>query len=212
MYNAGVESEVEQEKLKLEIIRFKKITTIVDVTGGLIFFAVLIVAAVAVFFYEINRIFFIIGLVMLGGGLLTTVVFCLTYMKSRNKQLKDLKNKYAGPVSDTDKELARDFALKWGIYIPDMAKWNFDFWSEPDYENFEQTIYKILNEICIGTKIEEDNWFLEMVFDDFNELQSKNELDDRTNEIINTLYEILELIKRNSYTLNLQEKKAINDK
>ena len=57
MYNAGVESEVEQEKLKLEIIRFKKITTIVDVTGGLIFFAVLIVAAVAVFFYEINRIF-----------------------------------------------------------------------------------------------------------------------------------------------------------
>lgn len=202
--------DAEKEKLKTELLKMKKQGMIFLLFGYipmcLTFIVSGIVAAIKTKSDTATPFFF----VFLGVAAVFFVfmVIATPFEIKHTKKTRELVDKFAGPVTDADKELARTLAAKWKPYYPDIKKWTFDFMGDQDFEHFAQTITYILREIELGIKSETvgaHNRFLEIIKNSFVELQNKNELYDRTKEIVKIIFEVLDLMERNSYSLTEEQ-------
>jgi len=192
--------ESEKESARLEILKIRKgdaIFGLCIIPLSLAFVVSGIIAAVNIG-SKVQTSFYVF--LVLAGIFFTILLIAAPFEIKRNKRMKVLIDKFAGPISDSDKALAKTFEVKWESFHPDIKRWKFDFLWDQDYENFAETISNMIGGIGLGVKGEKGS-FIEIVYKDFRELQGKSELDDKTKEIIGVLFEILSLMEKNSYSL-----------
>jgi len=197
--------ESERENARLEILKIQKrnmISFLCIAPLGLAFIVTGIIAAVNIGNSSLTSFYIFL---VLFGILAVVFIIALPFIVMQNKRVRVLVDKFAGPISDSDKALAKALENKWQVFYPDIKKWNFDFLGYfSEYEDFELTVSKICRDIYLGIKSEitgAHDRFLEIVYKDFRELQGKSELDNKTKEIIGVLFEILSLMEKNSYSL-----------
>ncbi|MCL2818077.1 MAG: hypothetical protein FWD39_06815 [Clostridiales bacterium] len=198
-----------KEQLKEQIKRLRK----QDVKFGCLFLVVILIAS-AIFligtlsYYEVantekNKFFFIFGLILFFAVAVITIVFFTVFRGKNNKKIKPLIQEFAGVVSEADKALAAELASKWKGYYESIAKWDFDFVGEQEYENVEEIIFDNLKTLESGNKIEinKDDCF-EGLYNELEAVRGSRQLDEETLKIFDLYDEIYGLLKTNSYSLD----------
>lgn len=150
-----------------------------------------------------NEPFLIVGIILFVVAVIVGFIFGIFYVDPKNKKLKKLIIEYAGEVSDADKVFAKTYAEKWKTFRNDIKQWDFSFLDEQDYEDFEVCIYHSIGGLALGVKSETSNYF-ETIYNNFR-IINYDEQSEKTKEIISLYFDIYELFKRNSYTLNVQD-------
>lgn len=193
-----------EEQLKEQIKRLRKR----DGKFGCLFFIVLLIA-LAIFIIGIvilknNKSLFILGIIFF----VINIVFLEIFTEKNDKKLKPLIQKFAGVVSEADRALAAELASRWQGCYKSIAKWDFDFLGEQEYENFEELIFDNLKTLESGNKIEfvksrlNKDGFFEELYNELEAVRNSRQLDEETLKIFDLYDEIYELLKNNSYSLD----------